>query len=132
MVVSVSGQLPVRSRENVKLETVGSFQARDLPQRGYRPQPRVLTRVLTRETLSHTICPERAEDLAAFSSAAVFCGNGLPCFAFSSALTGRITMGWLFPGLKPWAEGYSPFGALQFGHFEKPSTLNVSEDETAP
>jgi hypothetical protein len=24
---------------------------------------------------------------------------------------------WIFPGLKPWAQGYSPFGALQFGYF---------------
>jgi hypothetical protein len=57
--------------------------------RGYRPQ----LRVLTLGTIQFNVSP------------------WTNLIAYSGALSGPVIWGWRFPGLKPWAEVYSPFGA---------------------
>src|ERR1700728_4546055 len=70
------------------------------------------------EALSKRICPEGARDHGATDGWHYACdlGSGAP----SGLFAGEIR----FPGLKPWAESYNPFGARVAG-----TTLNTSQTE---
>src|SRR3984957_10185383 len=97
-----------------------------MPRRGYRPYPRVLTLGIIkisgfalkgREALADEFCTYLLRKNWRVQLRRATIG---PCVRFVITFdlahpSGRLVPGGRFPGLKPWAEVYSPFGARPFG-----------------